>query len=721
MRKEIRKNIQIRKNNRETYSVDENNKDIKNINNNKDTDNKNKSRKDKIIYKINRIKEIVKFWYSNGLNIKYLLVLIFGNLLLKGLEGIGLGLLIPLANGIISHNFSLMTNSKIFIWVGKLIPSISSLSNVGLFILLSAIIFSLNIVKSIITYFFNIYIDQKGLKITSKITGLLFEKQISFGKVFLDQTNAGEHASKVSMIPRRISMVMDNLQSIISGFIQIIVYIGILIFLSPIMSLSIVICLPIVILIVFVMKNKIKNLSSREVESDFNLSKIVYNSLLRLPMIKIYNNEKEEVKVFDSVCKDFEKNRMNMNRFRGLLKPIQDIVVFIMLFFIASTLGFLTYSFEGIKVANLLVFFIVFSNLLKAANSLGMPMFMFINNISLFNNLEKSYERLNDSLIKDGSRVFKGLKKSIEIKGLFFKYTKKMILKNMSCTIPKGKVTAIVGKTGSGKSTLINLLLRLYKVNENKIFFDGIDINDFTLKSLRKHFSYVSQDILLFDDTIYNNLVYGIKSKVSNKRMNSVLEKAQLGGLIDSLTDGLQTQIGDRGIRLSGGEKQRIALARALLHESSIIVFDEPTSSVDIFTEQEIQKFIEEATKDKTVIIISHSYHTIKNADHIIFIENGEVVEEGSQNQLISKKGLFYRLWRAQFSAPGERFDDALINPEIKTVLEDVYKNKYGAIIMPKGAVEINLRHMIKIDEEGNILKSTLQKKTKDKKWKIKE
>jgi ABC-type multidrug transport system fused ATPase/permease subunit len=266
--------------------------------------------------------------------------------------------------------------------------------------------------------------------------------------------------------------------------------------------------------------------------------------------------------------------------------------------------------------------------------------------------LEELKKVLNDKdkfFVHSGSREFKGLKEKIEFKNLNFSYDKKIpILKNINCIIEKGKMTAVIGYTGAGKTTIINLLLRFYEINPKSIFIDSTDIREFDIKSLREHIAVVTQEILLFNDTIKNNIIYGLKRKVNEKEMNKILKEARLHDFIISLPEGINAIIGDRGVKLSGGEKQRLAIARTLLKGSEILILDEATSSLDSKTEKLIQEAIDSAVKDRTSIVIAHRLSTIKNADKIIVIENGTVVEQGALKELIAKKGKFYEYWKEQ-------------------------------------------------------------------------
>jgi len=238
---------------------------------------------------------------------------------------------------------------------------------------------------------------------------------------------------------------------------------------------------------------------------------------------------------------------------------------------------------------------------------------------------------------------------NINITNLSFSYDEnKKILDNISFNIKKGQKIAIVGKSGSGKSTLINLLPRFYEVSKNQISIDGTDVLDVSLKSLRKLMSIVPQDSFLFNDTIENNILFG-KTNTLESEIIEAAKKANAHEFIEKLSEKYKTIIGERGLKLSGGQRQRISIARAILKESPILILDEATASLDSDSEKEVHKAIDNLIKNKTVIIIAHRLSTIMSADHIIVLNNGQLVEQGTHQELINQSGEYKFLYDAQF------------------------------------------------------------------------
>ena len=224
---------------------------------------------------------------------------------------------------------------------------------------------------------------------------------------------------------------------------------------------------------------------------------------------------------------------------------------------------------------------------------------------------------------------------------------RRTIIKDISFTVPNGKKVAIVGPTGAGKSTISRLLFKFYDPKEGEIYINNININRVSQESLRQMIGVVPQDTVLFNDTIYYNIVYG-KIKANKEEVINAAKNADIHDFITALPDGYETIVGERGLKLSGGEKQRVAIARTILKNPKIFFFDEATSALDSSTEKEIQKNLENVSKDKTTLIIAHRLSTAANADNIIVLDKGVITEQGTHESLLLKKGKYFEMWEKQ-------------------------------------------------------------------------
>ena len=251
----------------------------------------------------------------------------------------------------------------------------------------------------------------------------------------------------------------------------------------------------------------------------------------------------------------------------------------------------------------------------------------------------------------DGQKEVARVKGEIELRGVSLRYenAKRRALNNLNLTVKPGEKVALVGRSGGGKTTLVNLLPRFYELQQGMVLLDGLDIRTMTLKNLRQQFALVSQDVILFNDTVFNNIAYGVLRGVSEKEVIAAAKAAHAWEFIEHLPNGLQSEIGDRGVRLSGGQRQRLAIARAILKDAPILLLDEATSALDTESEQHVQAALDTLMHNRTTIVIAHRLSTIENADRILVMEQGEIVESGSHAELMVLGGHYAKLYRKQF------------------------------------------------------------------------
>lgn len=388
----------------------------------------------------------------------------------------------------------------------------------------------------------------------------------------------------------------------------------------------------------------------KKVQENFALiSDRVQENINGIRVIKAYVQEDKEVERFEKLNSEMAESNLDMIRISSYVSPMIEIC-----FTISFVLNLIFGGNMVLKGNISLGAFIAFNGYLTMIMN---PIISIGRVITIFQRGMASLNRLNEIFnvapgIEEPEDFIKtSVKGNIEIKNLSFSYpgSEKKVLSDVNLTIPKGHTLGIVGKMGSGKSTLVNLLLKMYNVPRGRIFFDGVDINDFQLKGLRDGFGFVPQDNFLFNASISNNIkffkdVYS-DDEVINAAMNSCIYENVM-----AFPDGFNTILGERGVNISGGQKQRISIARAFIKNPEILILDDALSAVDVITETQILKNLRKIRRNKTSIIIAHRISAVMNADEIIVLEKGEILERGTHMELLEKGGIYYDIYQSQCS-----------------------------------------------------------------------
>lgn len=381
-----------------------------------------------------------------------------------------------------------------------------------------------------------------------------------------------------------------------------------------------------------------------------SISDRIQENIYGIRVIKAYVQEEEEVRNFDKLNEAMMNANLDMVRTSSLLAPIIEIC-FSISFVINLIVGGNMVAAGTLSLGEFVAFNTYLVMIMAPIISIGRVITIIQRGMASLKRLD---EILNiDPEIKDGlACVRTSIQGEIEIKNLSFSYPEstEKALSNISISVPKGYTIGIIGKTGSGKSTLMNLLLKLYNVEKDKIYIDGIDINDYSLNTLREGFGYVPQDHFLFSSTIKDNIKF-FKDIYSQEEVEKSAALSSIGDNILSLPQGFDTLLGERGVNLSGGQKQRICIARAIIKNASILILDDSLSAVDTITESEILTNLKEFRKDKTSLIISHRVSAVKDAELILVLNKGRVCEKGTHKDLIQKGGHYYEIFRDQSEA----------------------------------------------------------------------
>lgn len=383
----------------------------------------------------------------------------------------------------------------------------------------------------------------------------------------------------------------------------------------------------------------------RNDQEDFEKGNIA-DILTNIDSIKYFGKEKLIEKKYKKIAEETKTREIKLWDYHNWRSAGQSLIIGLGLL---GALLFPMISFlnGNLSIGDLAFIYLIYGNLTS-------PMFSFVHGIRSYYNVMADFESLfyygkitNEIKDKHNAIDLKIKHGTINFENIDFRYHKRSIFKNFSLDIKKDQKVALVGHSGCGKSTLIKLLYRMYDLERGRILIDGIDIKDLKQESLRSELSIVPQECVLFDDTIYNNIKFS-NPKATEKDVKKAIKFAQLDKVIQSFPQKEKTIVGERGVKLSGGEKQRVSIARAVLADKQILVLDEATSSLDSETEHEIQKDLQKLMKGRTSIIIAHRLSTIMHADKIVVMEKGKIVEMGTHRTLLKKGGHYYRLWNLQ-------------------------------------------------------------------------
>lgn len=398
---------------------------------------------------------------------------------------------------------------------------------------------------------------------------------------------------------------------------------------------------------VFISKKLEEKFAVRQ-KSYEKLSDFTQENFSGISVIKAFNKEKQELKEFNNINQENYDKNIGFLRYYMILNSALILIISLITGIIFSVGAYLIINDDSkFSVGNLNTYSLYFSTLVW-------PIMAVANYISLHSQAGASLRRITELLdeevdIKDDNVVDNDINGKIVFKNLSFKYPDgdDYVLNNMSFTINKGEFVGILGKTGSGKSTIVDLLVRLYNVSCDSIYLDDTDIMNLPFKKVRENIGYVPQENFLFSDTIDNNIAFSDKNVDQDKVINSAI-LADVDANIKDFSEGYQTVLGERGVSLSGGQKQRVSIARALYKNPPVLIFDDSVSAVDTKTETKILKNLREFRKDKTTIMISHRISTVKNLDKIILIDEGKVVDVGSHEELYKRCSLYQEMVNLQ-------------------------------------------------------------------------
>lgn len=472
----------------------------------------------------------------------------------------------------------------------------------------------------------------------------MFSKLIRLPKAYFDKHTTGETLSKLTFDVEQISAAASTiwLEFIKSSF-TVIILTGYLFYKSFLLSLILLILLPLVYLAVKLSTSRIRKGSIKVQESMGKMTHLLDENISGNDLIKIYNAQTSEKNKFFKIINTIRQQRFKVDLAGGLNTSIVNALIGLSL----ACVVYFSSTFLIMTAGDFLAYFTAMGMLVKPAKTL----------ININKPLQqaivagKSVFDLIDEMPEDNSssKPMNTVSGDIKFDKVSFSYdSEKSSLNQIDLTIKNGETVALVGSTGSGKTTLVNLLTRFYEPSSGKISINNEDISSFDLTSYRSNFSYVDQNVRLFNDSISGNIAFGQKDTMSKETILNAAKISNSSEFIEKLVNKYDSEIGEDGVTLSGGQRQRLSIARAIAKDSPILILDEATSALDSATEKLVQSAINKMQKGRTTIIIAHRLSTIKNADRIIVLKDGEIIEQGTHSELIEASGEYLTLTQQQ-------------------------------------------------------------------------
>ena len=491
-----------------------------------------------------------------------------------------------------------------------------------------------------------------GRSLIRDIRRQMFDKILTRSSTMYDESVTGKLVSKITFDAEQVAEAATKaITTIIKDGLTIIGLLSLMFYYSFELSIGIILIAPFIGIFLKIMSTKFRAVS-RDIQKSMGMvTSVVEESIIGHRIIKIFGGKEQEKNTFSSANEYNREKNLKLVFIQSLSIPIMQLVVAV---FLASIIFLVTSNnyLEEISIGTFMSYLTAMIMLFAPIKRLSEVNVTLQRGIaaseSIFDLLDSDSEYIN---IKNNSNLTGNL--SITFRDVSFKYPSSQtnILNQINIKINQCETVALVGKSGSGKTTLLDLIPRLYDPIYGEISFNNINIKDINLNEIRSYISYVGQDFTLFNDTIFNNIAYG---ELSSSSKNDVYEAAKFADALDfinELPEKFETIVGQNGVLLSGGQRQRIAISRALLKNAPILLLDEATSALDIESEHSIQQSLSKLSKNKTTVVIAHRLSTIINADKIIVIEDGKVLEEGSHNDLINKKAAYFDLYNSQFQS----------------------------------------------------------------------
>ncbi|MDD5128451.1 MAG: ABC transporter ATP-binding protein [Candidatus Omnitrophica bacterium] len=561
-------------------------------------------------------------------------------------DGVSLAMMVPLADKVLT-NKKIIIPAKLPDFLANFVDQINNTSPEVLLAYMVVTVLVLFFLKGVFGFFQSYLMSDIGQSVVRDIKSKLYAKIQSLSLNYFTHKRGGELMSRINNDVRLVeNAVSYGSTDLIYQSLQVVIFSVVIFFIYFKLALVSFIFVPLISLPIIKVGKVLRKLSKRTQENAADTNSLLYETIMGARIVKAFNMEEHEISKFNKVNSDYYRLSMKSIKRTLLLNPATE--------FLGCIAGVLVFFWGGREVIAGKISFGVFGLFLGSLLSLIRPLKKLSQVNALNQQAMAASERIHEVLETEPSvkeplvpKTLTGFKQSIKFDDVWFSYADTQILKGINLEVGYGQMLAIVGPSGTGKSTLVDLIPRFYDPQKGNVFIDGVDVREFSLKSLRDQIGIVNQETMLFNDSIRANIAYG-RPDASDKEIEEASRRAHAHDFISKCPQGYNTIIGDRGVKISGGERQRIAIARALLKNAPILILDEATSQLDSTSERIVQEALDSLVTGRTVFMIAHRLSTVRNANRIVVIDKGIIVEQGTHNQLLESKGLYKRLYDAQ-------------------------------------------------------------------------